>query len=345
MLSLARESRGMTQSELATESGIRQAMVSKFENGLDEPSDDDLGALAAVLRYPRTFFLRNESIRGFGSTCMYHRKRQSLSMRDLKRIHAKVNIDRMNLERLLRSVEIEAAHKFPCLDISEYVDPERIADMVRLAWHLPLGPIKNILTTIENAGGVVFLYQFETTKLDAISQLLQDMTPVFFINTDMPWERIRFSLAHEIGHLVMHRQPSLNQEAEADSFASAFLMPRREIRSQLSPMSLPRAFQLKQDWKVSMAAIIRRAYTLGQISESRYRRLFTELSKEGFRKSEPYPLPPEESYTLKRLISTHITELGYNNSDLCGLLELSEGEWESRYLPSKGNHIREVPKV
>lgn len=342
MLSLARESRGLTQSDLSRESGVGQYALSRYENGLAEPLDDHLDIIASVLRYPRTFFFRNEPINGFGSMCMYHRKRQSLSIRDMRRIHAKVNIDRMSLERLLRSVEIEAAYKFPCLDISEHGDPERIAEMVRIAWHLPYGPIKNILRTIENAGGVVFLYQFETTRLDAISQLLQDMTPVFFINADMPWERIRFSIAHEIGHLVMHRQPSTDQETEADVFASAFLMPKREIRSQLSPMSLDHAFHLKEHWRVSIQAIIRRAYMLRQISESRYRRLFTELSKAGYRTREPYPLPPEEPYTLKRLIDVHLNDFGYSRSNLSELLQLSEQEWNNRYLPSLGNHIREV---
>src|SRR4051794_4477198 len=82
MIELARESRGKSQSDLANDLGISQGKISKYESGMLEVSNDDLDKLAAVLEYPKDFFFLSDSVEGFGSSCLYHRKRKSLSVRE-----------------------------------------------------------------------------------------------------------------------------------------------------------------------------------------------------------------------------------------------------------------------
>ena len=334
MMILARESRGLTQKELAVKSNIGQALVSKYENGMCDISDENLRIVSGILDYPASLFTQSDSILGFGSTCFYYRKRVSLPIRELKRIQAKINLMRMHIARLLVSAEIEPKYEFPTFDIDEYKnDPELIADFVRKSWRLPSGPIKNLVEVIELSGAIIVPMAFGTRRLDAISLWPNNMYPLIFINIEMLWERIRLSLAHELGHLIMHKTPTDNQESEANDFASAFLMPKHDIANDLQNLTIPKAAQLKPFWRVSMQAIIYRAHKLKHITSSQYQRFFAQISSSGYRISEPNPITPENPSTLKSLIDVHFREHKFTISELSARLNLAVNEFEATYLP------------
>ena len=103
---------------------------------------------------------------------------------------------------------------------------------------------------------------------------------------------------HEIGHIIMHQMPSDEMEAQSDRFAAEFLMPASEIKSDLRQLRLQQLPALKTIWKVSMAAVVKRAFDLGQITERQYRYLFTELSMQGWRTKEPIQIPVENADRL-----------------------------------------------
>ena len=275
-------------------------------------------------------FAQTDSVYGFGSCCTYHRKRQSLPVKELKVIHAKINVLRLHLSRLLRAVEVEPGCKLVRFDVDEYGSPEAVARLTRQMWHLPLGPVRNLVSAIENAGGVVFECSFGTDKIDAVSQWPRDMPPLFFVNRDLPVDRWRFSLAHELGHLVMHAVPGPDAEAEADRFASEFLMPEREVVSELAGLNLGKAVRLKMQWRVSMQALIRRARDLAAITGRHYTTLCVQIGQEGYRKSEPSPLPPEEPTVVRDLLEAYRTSFGYDIPEL------------SRYVLSTERHFREL---
>src|SRR5436305_1776877 len=102
MLILARESRGLTQKELASALGIQQGTVSKMEAGLQLPPDGLLPRYSNTLGYPVEFFSQPDRVFGFNSTVFFHRKRQSLSDKTLRRLHAYMNLTRIRVTRLLR---------------------------------------------------------------------------------------------------------------------------------------------------------------------------------------------------------------------------------------------------
>src|SRR5437588_10942690 len=115
----------------------------------------------------------------------------------------------------------------------------------------------------------------------------------------MPPDPERYSLAHELGHLVGHSAPHPTMEEEANRFASEFLMPAADIRASLHDITIPRLAALKRYWKVSMAALLRRAYELGTINERRYRFMNIQLSKAGYKMREPIETdPPTEQTSL-----------------------------------------------
>jgi len=138
----------------------------------------------------------------------------------------------------------------------------------------------SVVDAIEDAGGVICEFDFETNKRDAISHGLPGMPPMFFVNITAPADRVRFTLRHELGHMVMHQSSvayveltnAAQGESQADKFASEFLMPAEDIAFELgSNPSLSRLADLKPRWRVSMAALLKRAGDLARISERRSR--------------------------------------------------------------------------
>lgn len=331
-LQLARESRGLTQSQLSKNTSISQASISKFERGEQPVTEDALEKIAKDLDYPTNFFERDIMPRGLGVSGVFHRKRLGIPIHILKKIQAEISIRISEIESLLHNVEIKSAHGFHRYDIEEYENAEQIAELVRAQWKMPIGPVKNIIETIENAGGIVFKYDLGTRKLDAQSQWINGIPPIFFVNKEIPTDRMRFTLAHEIGHVVMHKYPTAHMEDEANRFASAFLMPKDEIVQDLVPFSLDRVVSLKAKWKVSIAALIMRAFQLGVISSSKKRRYFTQLGILGYRTEEPIELPDEKPCLIRKIVEACRTELGVRLEDFWTILAISERDFRTRYL-------------
>lgn len=344
MLILARELRGMTQSELAEITSINQGIISRYESEMREISSKDLVKIAAALDFPEAFFYRPGQRHGLGSSGLFHRKRQSVSNTVLKMLQAKINLVRLDFEHIfMNEIEFDKPVKFPQFDVKEIGSIERIADLVRATWNLPMGPIQNLIESIEDAGGIVYMADFGTNKIDAIVQWVDPLPPVFLVNRQVPGDRLRFTLAHEIGHLVMHAILHDQIEEEADQFAAAFLMPASEIITDFTVVNLARLAQLKPYWKVSIQALIRRAKDLNKITERQYRSLNAELSSLGHKVREPNPLPLEKSTLIKEVVDTYINELGYSVGELARLLRIHEREVRSLYMQDDDD-IRLVAK-
>lgn len=317
MLALSRESRGLTQAQLAVKLGLSQAEISKYENGLRVPSDTQAERMANVLGYTTDFFYLNEAVRSFGSQCVYHRKRKSATDTKLAQLLAMVNVKRIQVSRLLKSVDAKPIHTFPRLDLDEYSEPAEVARALRALWQLPPGPVNNLVRAIEDAGGIVVRCDFGTTKVDAISQWIPGQpSPVFLINESIPTDRMRFTLAHELGHICMHAMPTNNMEREADQFAAEFLMPAKDIKPHLMRIDIPTLAAMKPYWRVSMGALLYRAADLKTIDERRKSYLWFRMGQAGYRTHEPVEIPPENPNLLKELLEVHRTSLGYRDDEI-----------------------------
>lgn len=348
MLTLLRESRGMSGAKLARVSGVPQPTLSKAENNRALLDDVRLASVAEALDYPAEVFSWTDSVYGFGSYAFYHRKQQTLPVTMLRQVQAHVNLVRMRLVRLLRGVEVDHPAVLPDVSADEVGSPALVARLVRALWALPMGPITNMSTALERAGVVVVRYDLTSPKISAISMGPIDAAPAFIVlNDGMPADRERFTLAHELGHLVMHTGAShvANAEEEADAFASEFLMPAAEIQPQLVGLDIYKAFELKQYWRVSGAAIIRRARDLGQITDARYRSLNVIRSQRGWSKNEPYPFSRDEPTLLGQLVRVHLEDHEYDEDELAGVVGLFTPEFRER-LPVPGDgkkrHLRLV---
>jgi Zn-dependent peptidase ImmA (M78 family) len=124
------------------------------------------------------------------------------------------------------------------------------------------------------------------------------------INTDAPTDRQRFTLAHEIGHCVCAPDPGIDAEEMAQAFAGEFLAPSRLVHADLAaaPLTPARLLHLKPVWRMSAAALLRRAVDLAVITDSRYRSINAQISALGWQTAEPDPLPAEQPVVVPGIV-------------------------------------------
>lgn len=336
MLILARDLRSLSQTDLAQLVGVNQATISRYENGAEVP-EEHLAAICKALDRPRSFFFWDERL--YAASCMYHRKNRRISVAEMTAINAKVNMLRIVASRLLTVAQVNSSYSFFRLDAKKLGGPIGCARELRRLWQLPMGPIRNVVRSIENAGGMVFRCQFGEAKVHGISQWPLDapqMPPIFFVNDKAPGDRGRWTLCHEIGHIVMHHAPlEGDPEEEANAFASEFLMPQDEISNDLLNMTLPKAAALKSQWKTSMQSIIFRSHQLGKISAKQYESLFRQMGYKGYRTCEPVPIVPEEPEMFCDLLEFHRKRVRRSDDGLAEFI----GETNPESLDQYGNNF------
>lgn len=341
MMMLARDSRGLTQAALAQLMDVAQGTISKAEAGANEPPVEFVDELARTLKYTPEFFY--ETGRPYGMPPFHHRRRKKLGQKPLDRMVAEMNIRRIHLRILLRSYEARSNGFIPEIDRNEYqgfvsrpFSIEDAARHLREQWMLPDGPIDNVTELIEENGGVVIPCNFDNDLIDAVSQRIDGIPVLFFVNMNASADRIRHTLCHELAHMVLHTTTLLDDEVmedEADVFAGAFLLPARSIKGQLTKFDIRQIANLKRHWKVSMSSIAMRADRLNLITPYQKKSFFIEMSKLGYRKSEPFEPKKEYPRKLAKLIDYHTNVLGYSRSELANALYISVPEFDRMYGP------------
>jgi Zn-dependent peptidase ImmA (M78 family)/transcriptional regulator with XRE-family HTH domain len=300
MLTLARESGGLTQGGLSESTSVSQSKISKIEDGLLSPSDEDVKAIAHALNRPIEFFYQVG--KPTSSAVSFYRKTTSLPSSTFKQCNAQMNIRRLEIQSYVRGRTLSKL-PIPYLPLEKFGSPSAAAQELRKQWKLPVGPVKNLTSFVEAAGCVIVHFEFETKKLDGLCLWTEGDIPFIFLNRQFPAGRMRLTLAHELGHLVMHRAPHENVENEAWEFAAEFLMPAAAIGRDLYPLNLGTLADLKRKWGVSMQAIIQRAEALGKTSERYSRYLWMQMGKSGYRIQEPYDdtMEREEALLVREL--------------------------------------------
>lgn len=329
MLATARCARSMSQAELAERLGVSQPLVGKWEAALSAPDEEQVARLAAVLAVQPAFFYVDRSRRLASMSDFYHRALSTASRGDVKAVQARCSIIDIQIDRLLSMVDMPL-DRIPNIDLQALSgDIEIAAERARLAMGAPSGPIDNLARLIEDCGAIVVDRNFEVNEIDALCRWVPELPKIFFINGSRPADRIRFSLAHELGHTILHFGRDLDHavaERQADAFASAFLLPRSEfLRDMKGSLSLPDLAALKRKWRVSMQAIARRAHSLGAIDDSRFKSICVQMARNGWRKSEPVTVAGETPRMFGHLLRANL-EAGLTRSELAQLLFIGDSE-------------------
>lgn len=334
MIILGRESRGFSQTDLATRMNVSQAAVSKFEKGQLQLEGELLDRLSNALNYPREFFCQMFNL--YPLPLQFFRKHKTLPAKTARRIQAQLDLLRLHAGQMLGAAEIDFT-PVPLCDVDVHGSPREIAKSVRQYLRLPRGPVMNLTEELEKLGILVVHFDARTPQFSGVSTDLGTNNYLIIVNKQMTGARLRWTLAHEFGHIVMHRLPTPDMENEANAFAGEFLMPGEEIAPELNDVDVPKLASLKRHYKVSMTGILTNGIHSGAISEWKQRRLWVELAKRGItRRSEPLEelVPVEQPSLMDELIDFHLNDLDYSIEGLASVLGLHLTEFVQLYNPS-----------
>jgi Zn-dependent peptidase ImmA (M78 family)/DNA-binding XRE family transcriptional regulator len=310
-LKIARQFHGYTQVELGDRVSVSRQYINQLEAGPGTPTEDMRAALAAALNVEPSFFTKRVKSELDTDDCNF-RSILSRRARDVEQVlaHGALLADLVTfVEAELDKADMEfPAVDFPHIKVTDDESIERAAERARLHWNLTSDqPIDNTIRVAEHAGAVVVKFPGVAHEIDALS-VSGDRPLIVRASEKEQQSRLRFDIAHEIGHLVMHQKQSRpddhdTAEAQANRFASAFLLPRKPFMK-----AWPRGrrldwhgiFQIKREWKASAAAILHRASDLGLIDAAQHRSGYIYLSKQGFRRTEPCEPAGEETPEVLR---------------------------------------------
>ncbi|MDP2283127.1 MAG: XRE family transcriptional regulator [Pseudohongiella sp.] len=328
----ARKAAGLSLRDLGELVGVSHAAIKKYEDGTAMPSSDILIRLSRQLNVRTEYFFRPDTVVLEG---VEYRKRSTLPKKQLDAISHKVmdQIERrIELERLFPHSPVK---EFAAVDglpqVIESLDQiEDIANGVRHAWNLGLDPIPDLIDVLETHGIRVFMVESDADKkFDGLAASVSGM-PIVVVCSNWPGDRQRFTLAHELGHLMLEGRlaADLDEERACNRFAGAFLFPAASVRQELgehrNAVELKELGLLKDEFGLSMAAILYRARDLEVISAAYRERLTKLFQVKGWSRKEPGPeYPAEKAHVFEQLVFHALAEEYIGESKAAELLGMS----------------------
>jgi Zn-dependent peptidase ImmA (M78 family)/DNA-binding XRE family transcriptional regulator len=298
---LVRKRLGLTKIGFAERLGVDRKVIQRFEAGDAELPEHALTNLVSASQYPIEFFS--------GPSPEYPNP-DGVSFRSLRSLTARSRDASQAAGSLAFMFDDWISDRYgrpeANLDLVPMNDqnPAEAAARVRAHWGIGSRPIGNAVNLLETNGIRVFSLAEETRHLDAYS-LWRDDKPYIFLNMTKTMERTRHDAFHELGHLVMHRHTGSKHkmaEFEADTFASAFLMPEEDLKAEIPYFrSLDHLIEKKRRWGVSAASLNFALNRINRISDWNYRGNYIALGKIG-KSVEPNPLPPETSQIWTKIL-------------------------------------------
>jgi Zn-dependent peptidase ImmA (M78 family)/DNA-binding XRE family transcriptional regulator len=301
-LRVARKQKRLSVWKLGEIVGVSGVAVSKYERDLDMPSSGVLMRLCQALDLSLERLFRSTAV--VLSEPAY-RKRSDLSVKECKAIMTAVQD---KAERYSEAEELAQRHeklKLPALSVSDVVDVENAANKLRAEWHLGRDAIPSMVALLEDHD-IPVVELTANDHFDACA-LESDGCPFIVVRTGAPAERVRFTLAHELAHLVLRRPSGKLSEQLANRFAGAFLVPAdtavRELGEHRAHLSVVELQLLRTKYGFSIGAWIRRAADLKIISSTENTRWQKLINQQGWRTEEPScGLPPETPQRMQRMV-------------------------------------------
>jgi Zn-dependent peptidase ImmA (M78 family)/DNA-binding XRE family transcriptional regulator len=328
----ARKAAGLSLRDLGELVGVSHAAIKKYEDGVVMPSSDILIRLSRALKVRTEYFFRPEPVALEG---IEYRKRSSLPKKRLDAITHEV------IDQIERRIELE--NLFPQSPVKPFTTVEGLAasitsmdqienvvELVREAWELGFDPIPDLIDVLETYGIRIFMIDADANnKFDGLAARVSGM-PIVVVGRHWPGDRQRFTLAHELGHLMLEGRlgTDLDEEMACNRFAGAFLFPRASVLQEMgghrNAIELKELGLLKEEFGLSMAGILYRARDLGIISPA-YRDEQAKLFRfKGWHLKEPgRDYPAEKAHIFEQLVFHALAEEYIGESKAAELMNMS----------------------
>lgn len=292
----------MTLTELAGKLDVTKQAISKYETGKSSPAFENSLQLFKVLGFPREFFYTRENFQ-YETEGTFFRSRLTATQKSKQ--PAEILIKYSVILRDFFSQYIEFPEMRNREEYQHIQDIEMVANRIRKDIGLDNGPISDIIEVAELMGFCIINSEYQEDKVDAFSSMNKINNQQYFVITtgeSRSFYRQQFSIAHEIGHWVLHQHLNPTEldkdeykimENQANKFASAFLLPQESFGEQLQSQrvdDIETYLNLKRTWNVSMAAMIKRAYDLNVITVDTQTKLYKQMGYRRWRNPEPFDL-------------------------------------------------------
>lgn len=323
----ARYFKGLSITELASELGISKQMVSKYETNKAKPTAEILFQIVRLFDFSTEFYFNEDKFSERSNGTFYRSRftstqKQKAPSESIKRV---ISIYRDYLEQFINFPELSKPVIENLDDLIENKKFETLSSLLRDFWGLERRPVESMMILLEEKGFVNALLPKEMEKVDAFGshEFINDHNYYVILSKgNSSFYRQQFSLAHELGHWFMHTDEIDPQaldpieyrrrEAEANDFASSFLLPKDEFLKDLDNMgkvTLANLLVLKEKWNVALSAMLMRASKLNAITEEEHQKMQKQISYRGWRKTEPL----DDKFIIKPMALRQATELIVNH--------------------------------
>jgi Zn-dependent peptidase ImmA (M78 family)/DNA-binding XRE family transcriptional regulator len=302
---------GLTQDDVAnrlSEAGYSatKAVISKYEKNKSVPNPTLLLALTQILGVEIGYLLYEAETEVKWLAYRRHSALPAKAQEVVQEYARDAAILHVELHNLLYPRQSSAIPE--PIPVTSAADAEAAAAQLRRHWHINDLPIENLTQAAEENGVIVIGWKHDAGEFDGLSGWCDQKIPVTVVNTAVTTDRRRFSLAHELGHLLMETTGD-NAEALAHRFAAALIVPAevafRELGRKRRSITFEELRALKRRYGLSIQGWIVRARDLDIITENYARQMFRRVSMLGWRKEEPSPYVADEEPVLLRQMILH----------------------------------------
>lgn len=346
-LKRAREARGLSLRELeaAIQGAVSAQAIGKYERNEMMPGSAVLLALAKALAVSPEFLMSERDVDLVG---VDFRKAPQAGTKEERAVEAAVldQVERyLELEELFPDFVVAPAEpKVAAFRIRSVESAEEAADALRSHWSLGCDPIPSMAELLEENGVKVIALSLPESVSGSkafVQRPGHTDIPVIVVNAGHNGERQRFTLAHELAHLILQVGPLEDRDAEraADRFAGAFLMPSetmfRLLGRNRTSISLGELAEVKKVFKVSVASLVVRCSQLNILSKAAYGRLWGQIRSLGWNShasNEPYRFPAEVPQRMERICLRAVAEEAISEARGAELLNISVRELDRRLM-------------
>ncbi len=347
-----RIARGMSLADLETaiDRFVSRSTLSKYEKGMGQPSAKTLNRIAAALGI--------KSAQLWGEPPCHveliaFRKRTELGKKEQERIKATVAEEIEKRVWLQEQISEQNTLELPIFSITvqKLDDIEKAADTFRETLNLGIDPISNLIGILENHG--IYIVEVDASEsFDGLSAVARDghdkvIAAVIAIRSDVPGDRQRLNIAHELGHLILDINENLDPEKAAFRFGAAFLAPveqlRKDVGQKRKRLYKKQLFELKNRYRMSIQAILYRLKDLEIITDTYYKKWCVDINKWGWKKSEPIDVPPEKPERFRQQVYHALAEGLITENDVERLLNQT-GQTSSEKSLSERRQFLALPK-
>lgn len=283
---------GLSLQDLADMIGISKQMISKYEKGDAMPTSKILIQLAKSLKVKMDYFFTMPSVE---LGVVNFRKKSSFSLKKINILKEEIKIKLTNYIEIENILQIDNSFNNPInqLKINSIDAIEKVVSDLRSEWQIGIDPIHNIIQLLEDKEIKIIEIDEPENKFDGLATIINEKYPVIVINKNFNVERKRFTLLHELGHLLMSLPTDCDvkfEENVCNRFASEFLFPKvsvlKEFGNKRDTISIKELIEVQNKYGISIRAIVYRLKDVKILSENRYTEFYKKINFNTNLKSE-----------------------------------------------------------